>query len=230
MSALNTVLVPIHRAGWPFIGGFAVTTAILAHFSTPFGWLGAVATLWCVYFFRDPYRVTPQRDGLVISPADGRVSMIAAALAPPELAMGDAVMVRISIFLNVFNVHVNRIPADGVVLKAVYHPGKFLSASLDKASEVNERMAVRLKLSDGQEMAFVQIAGLVARRIVSTVIEGQLVRSGERYGLIRFGSRMDIYLPAGSRPLVVVGQTAIGGETVLADFASAEPPRIGVST
>jgi phosphatidylserine decarboxylase len=141
--------------------------------------------------------------------------------------MGPEPMLRISIFLNVFNVHVNRVPASGVVTKAAYHPGKFLSASLDKASEVNERMAVRLQLGDGRELAFVQIAGLVARRIVWTIAEGQSVRTGDRYGLIRFGSRADVYLPSGVAPLVAVGQTAIGGETVLADLAGVEPARIG---
>jgi phosphatidylserine decarboxylase len=230
MSALNTVIVPIHRAGWPFIAAFAIVTIILASFSSLLGWVGVILTLWCVYFFRDPPRVTPQRDGLVISPADGRISMIIPAPPPPELNMGDAPMMRISIFLNIFNVHVNRIPADGVVTKAAYHPGKFLSASLDKASDVNERMAVRLEMNDGRELAFVQIAGLIARRIISTLKDGQAVRTGERYGLIRFGSRVDIYLPAYAQSLVIVGQTAIGGETVLADFSSAEPARIGLST
>jgi phosphatidylserine decarboxylase len=229
MTALDTVLYPIHRAGWPFIAIFAVVTVILAWIAPWLGWLGLIATLWCVYFFRDPRRMVPQRAGLVVSPADGRVSMIIPAMPPPELEMGDAPLLRISIFLNVFNVHVNRVPADGTVVLAAYHPGKFLSASLDKASEVNERMAIRYRLTDGREMAFVQIAGLVARRIVCDVINGQALKAGERYGLIRFGSRVDVYLPAGTVPLVVVGQTAIGGETVLADFASAEPARAGVS-
>jgi phosphatidylserine decarboxylase len=230
MSALDTVLVPIHRAGWPFIAAFAVVAVVLAMLWQPLGWVGLIATAWCVYFFRDPRRVTPQRAGLIVSPADGRVSMITPAAPPRELGMGAAPMLRISIFLNIFNVHVNRTPADGTVVAAAYHPGKFLSASLDKASEVNERMAVRLRLADGRELVFVQIAGLVARRIVHHIAEGQAVRAGERYGLIRFGSRMDIYLPPEARPLVVVGQTAIGGETVLADLASAEPARIGLSS
>jgi len=227
MSALSTVLVPIHRAGWPFIAGFAAASALFFSFSQLLGWLGLIATLWCVYFFRDPHRVAPQRDGLILSPADGRVSMIALTTPPPELGMGEAPMRRISIFLNIFNVHVNRVPADGSVVTAAYHPGKFLSASMDKASDVNERAAVRLKLPDGREIAFVQIAGLVARRIVNTLRDGQQVRAGERYGLIRFGSRADIYLPPDVQPLVIVGQTAIGGETVLADVASAEPARSG---
>jgi phosphatidylserine decarboxylase len=227
MSALDTVIVPIHRAGWPFIAVFAVASAILASLWGPLGWLGLIATGWCVYFFRDPRRVVPQRAGLIVSPADGRVSMITFAAPPPELGMGPEPMLRVSIFLNIFNVHVNRVPADGVVTGAAYHPGKFLNASLDKASELNERMAVKLRLRDGRELAFVQIAGLVARRIIATIAEGQTVCTGERYGLIRFGSRMDVYLPPDVAPLVAVGQTAIGGETILADLASAEPARTG---
>jgi phosphatidylserine decarboxylase len=190
-------------------------------------WIGVVATLWCIYFFRDPRRAVPRRDGLILSPGDGRVSMITMAAPPPELDMGPAPLLRISIFLNIFNVHVNRAPADGTVILAAYHPGKFLSASLDKASDVNERMSVRYRLANGEEIVFVQIAGLVARRIVSTVINGQTLSAGERYGLIRFGSRVDIYLPPRIQPLVMVGQTAIGGETVLADFLSTEPARVG---
>ena len=192
------------------------------------GWLGLIATLWCVYFFRDPPRVTPVRKGLAISPADGRVTMIVPAVPPPELEMGSEPLLRISIFLNVFNVHVNRVPCSGLVMKAAYHPGLFLNASLDKASEQNERSAVRLKMDDGREIAFVQIAGLVARRIICNLKEGQRVEAGERYGLIRFGSRCDVFLPAGVQPLVAIGQTAIGGETVLADFDSAETARAGV--
>ncbi len=228
MSALDTVLFPIHRAGWPFIAVFAIATVLLAWVAPWLGWLGLIATLWCVYFFRDPHRVVPQRQGLVVSPADGHVSMIAPAVPPPELEMGATPLPRISIFLNIFDVHVNRVPADGTVVLAAYHPGKFVNASLDKASDVNERMAIRYRLADGREMAFVQIAGLVARRIVCDVINGQALKAGERYGLIRFGSRVDVYLPPGTAPLVAVGQTAIGGETVLADFASAEPPREGL--
>ena len=228
MSALSTVAHPIHRAGWPFIAGFAVVTAIFFTFSSLLGWVGVVLTLWCIYFFRDPYRTIPLRKGLVVSPADGRVTMIVPAVPPPELDMGPDPLLRISIFLNVFNVHVNRVPIGGRIVKAAYHPGQFLSASLDKASDVNERAAVRLKLDDGKEIAFVQIAGLVARRIINTLKDGQEVRTGERFGLIRFGSRTDIYLPRDAEPLVIVGQTAIGGETILADFAGSEPARTGL--
>jgi phosphatidylserine decarboxylase len=228
MSALSTVLYPINRAGWPFIAGFVVATIVFFAIWAPLGWIGVILTLWCIYFFRDPHRTVPLRKGLMVSPADGRVTMIVPALPPPELAMGPEPMLRISVFLNVFNVHVNRVPIGGTVVTAAYHPGKFLSASMDKASDVNERAAVRLKMDDGREIAFVQIAGLVARRIITTLKDGQEVRTGERYGLIRFGSRTDIYLPRDAQPLVVVGQTAIGGETILADFASDEPARSGL--
>jgi phosphatidylserine decarboxylase len=227
MDALSTVLYPINRAGWPFIAGFAVATLILFGLWAPLGWIGLILTLWCVYFFRDPPRTVPLRKGLMVSPADGRVTMIVPAVPPPELGMGAEQMLRISIFLNVFNVHVNRVPIEGTVVKSAYHPGKFLSASMDKASDVNERAAVRLKMADGREIAFVQIAGLVARRIITTLKDGQEVRTGERYGLIRFGSRLDIYLPRDAEPLVVVGQTAIGGETILVDFESSETARAG---
>ena len=228
MDALSTVLYPINRAGWPFIAGFAVVTLIFFEFWAPLGWVGLILTLWCVYFFRDPPRTVPLRKGLMVSPADGRVTMIVPAVSPPELGMGADQMLRISIFLNVFNVHVNRVPIEGTVVKSAYHPGKFLSASMDKASDVNERAAVRLKMADGREIAFVQIAGLVARRIITTLKDGQDVRTGERYGLIRFGSRLDIYLPRDAEPLVVVGQTAIGGETILVDFESSETARAGL--
>jgi phosphatidylserine decarboxylase len=228
MSALSTVLYPINRAGWPFIAGFAAATIVFFAIWVPLGWIGVILTLWCVYFFRDPHRTVPLRKGLMVSPADGRVTMIVPAVPPPELAMGPEPMLRISVFLNVFNVHVNRVPIGGTVVTAAYHPGKFLSASMDKASDVNERAAVRLKMDDGREIAFVQIAGLVARRIITTLKDGQEVRTGERYGLIRFGSRTDIYLPRDAQPLVVVGQTAIGGETILADFASDETARSGL--
>ncbi|MDG3441791.1 phosphatidylserine decarboxylase [Nitrospirillum amazonense] len=228
MSALSTVIVPINRAGWPFILAFAVVTLILFWLSTFLGWIGVILTAWCAYFFRDPDRVVPTRPGLMVSPADGLVQMITKAVPPPELGMGPEPLTRISIFLNVFNVHINRTPIEGTVTRAEYHPGKFLNAALDKASDLNERMSIRLAMPDGREIAFVQIAGLVARRIICTLKPGQSVSTGERYGLIRFGSRTDVYLPDGVQPLVVVGQKALGGETILADLASAEPQRQGV--
>lgn len=227
-SALSTVLIPINRAGWPFILIFALVSLLLFALWTPLGWLGVVLTCWCVYFFRDPDRVVPTRPGLVVAPADGLVQMITKAVPPPELDMGPEPRTRVSIFLNVFNVHINRSPIEGTVVKAEYHPGQFLNASFDKASDLNERMSVRLALADGREVAFVQIAGLVARRIICTLRPGQSVATGERYGLIRFGSRTDLYLPDGVAPLVVVGQKTLGGETIIADLSSAEEQRQGV--
>ena len=218
---LKTVFVPVHREGWPFIGLFAAVAVALGFAYGPLGWIGALATAWCVYFFRDPERFPPPRDDVVLSPADGVVLTVGEASPPADLDMGADPMMRISIFLNVFDVHVNRVPADGTVIRAVYHPGKFLNASLDKASDENERMAIALRLPDDRMMAFVQVAGLVARRIKCDLTEGQYVTAGERYGIIRFGSRADLYLPAGVTPLVAVGQRMIGGETVLAELASA---------
>jgi phosphatidylserine decarboxylase len=223
----NSVAMRLHPEGWPFVAGGAIATLLLGWLWAPLFWVGLVLTLWMAFFFRDPDRVTPVRPGFIISPADGRVQMVTSAVPPPELGMGPAPLPRISIFLNVFDVHVNRVPADGTIAALDYRPGLFLNAALDKASEDNERMAVRLTMADGRDIAFVQIAGWVARRIKCTLRQGQTVRAGERYGLIRFGSRADIYLPPGTSPLVVVGQRAIGGETVLADLASGEVPRQG---
>ena len=224
---MKTVLVPINRAGWPFIGLFAGASAALAYTALPLGLAGLVLTLWCVYFFRDPDRMTPGRQGLVISPADGVVQSIVEAVPPPELDLGETPMVRIAVFMNVFDVHVNRVPCDGTITGLAYRPGKFFNASLDKASEFNERQGVRLTTGDGLNLAFVQIAGLVARRIKCQISEGQAVRAGERFGLIRFGSRVDVYLPEGVAPLVIPGQRAVAGETVLADMTSQEPARSG---
>jgi phosphatidylserine decarboxylase len=221
------IWLPIHREGWPFIALFAIGAALLGLLWGPLGWLGLVLTLWCAYFFRNPDRVTPVRDGLVISPADGVVCLVGHSVPPAELGMGSEPRMRVSVFMSVFDVHVNRVPLDGKVTKIAYKPGKFLNASLDKASEDNERMAVKLELADGREVAFVQIAGLVARRIKCDLIEGQEMRAGQRFGLIRFGSRVDVYFPDGVSPLVACGQRCIAGETVLADIASAEPAREG---
>ena len=218
---------PINRAGWPFIAIFAAVSVVLFVLWTPLGWIGVVLTLWCAYFFRDPDRVSPVRDGLIISPADGVIQQITRADPPAELEMGTGSRLRISIFMNVFNVHVNRIPAAGRVTRLAYIPGKFFNASLDKASEHNERQAVKMTTPDGAEIAFVQIAGLIARRIKCFLSEGQEVRAGERFGLIRFGSRVDVYLPKGAVPLVAEGQTTIAGETVLADMRAQEPARAG---
>jgi phosphatidylserine decarboxylase len=224
----RSVLAPIHPAGWPFILAAAVLALILFWVGwTPLGWLMVVGTLWITYFFRDPWRVTPTRPGLVVSPADGMVVTTDQVPPPRELQMGEAPMTRIGIFLNVFDVHVNRAPLGGRVRKLAYTKGKFVNASLDKASEDNERMAIRIASQEGPDVAVVQIAGLVARRIVTKLTEGQEVATGERFGLIRFGSRTDVYLPPEWAPLVVVGQRVIGGETVIADAVSREPARQG---
>ncbi len=224
-------LIPqIHRAGWPFIGAFALVALLLAAVAAPLGWLGAILTLWCAWFFRDPDRITPVRaglPGLIVSPADGVVQRVDQAAPPGELEMGPEPRWRVCVFMNVFNVHVNRSPADGTVAQLAYRPGKFIDASLDKASEDNERMAMRLVLGDGRDLACVQIAGLVARRILCEAAEGQSLAAGQRYGMIRFGSRLDVYLPAGIEPLAAEGQTMIAGESVIADAASPEPRRDG---
>ncbi len=224
---LKTVLVPIHPAGWPFIAIFAAGAIALAWWMEPVGYLGAVLTAWCAYFFRNPDRVTPNRAGLVISPADGVVQSIVDAVPPEELGMGDSPRTRVAVFMNVFNVHVNRVPIDGTISATSYRPGKFLNASLDKASVDNERQSLKVTTADGQDIGFVQIAGLVARRIICWAKEGDQMKAGERFGLIRFGSRVDVYLPDGVAPLVAVGQTAVAGETVLADLGTEERARAG---
>ena len=220
------MLVPIHPAGWPFIGIFFAVSVILGFLWTPLFWTGLIATAWCVYFFRDPPRRTPVRGGLVIAPADGMVVWAGPAKPPVALELGDEERVRVSIFLNVFDVHVNRSPVDGTVVQLDYHKGRFINAARDKASEDNERQSVVIELDDQRRLAVIQIAGLVARRIVCQAQPGQRLRAGERFGLIRFGSRTDVYLPAGVAPLVAVGQRAVGGETVLADLTSDEGPRL----
>ena len=225
MKTLTSILVPIHPEGYRFIAIFAVLDALFFFVSPVLGWIGLVLTLWCAWFFRDPARTTPQREGLVISPADGVVNMITRATLPPELGMGLEERTRVSVFMNVFNCHVNRMPTAGIVKKSLYRTGQFLNADLDKASDANERHSMLVSLSDGSDMVVTQIAGLVARRILNHANEGDSFIAGERFGLIRFGSRLDIYLPEGAEPLVAVGQTAISGETVIADLASEEPER-----
>jgi phosphatidylserine decarboxylase len=227
LTIKKAVLVPIHPAGWPFIGIFAVVALILSLIGDGLGFIGIALLAWCVYFFRNPQRTTPVREGLIVAPADGTVQMIVQADLPPELEE-QGTRTRVSIFLNVFDVHVQRVPADGEIKKVVYHPGKFLNASLDKASTDNERSSVLMQLKEGAgTVAFVQIAGLVARRIICKLTAGQQVRAGELYGLIRFGSRVDIFLPEGVEPLVSVGQKMVGGETVIADVKSGEGARAG---
>jgi phosphatidylserine decarboxylase len=223
----RSVIVPIHRAGWPFIGIALVAAVVLGLLWGPLFWLGLLAAAYCAYFFRDPPRVTPTRVGLVIAPADGLVHPIVRAVPPPELELGDAPLTRVSIFLNVFNVHINRVPIDGTVTALSYRPGKFVNAALDKASEDNERMAIKVTTYDGVDLGFVQIAGLVARRIVCNLKGDEPVRAGQVFGLIRFGSRMDVYLPEGVAPLVSPYQTTVAGETVIADLQSDEAARQG---
>jgi phosphatidylserine decarboxylase len=224
IASIRSQFVPIHPQGYPFIGGFALASLILFWIWTPLGWLGTLLTLWCAYFFRDPPRVTPVRDGLVVSPADGRVSRVTNAVPPDELGLGNKPLARISIFMSVFDCHVNRSPAAGRIERIVYRPGKFLNADLDKASEDNERNALVIATA-GARIGVVQIAGLIARRIVSFKREGEMVGAGERFGMIRFGSRLDVYLPEGVKPLVAEGQISIAGETVLADLRLPENGR-----
>lgn len=224
---IKNVYAPIHNDGWKFVGIFAVITIILYNIASILGFIGLVLTGWCYYFFRSPKRTTPLRDGLIISPADGTVCLIQDVKAPAEYEMGDDERTRVSIFLNVFDVHVQRIALSGKVKKIIYHPGKFLNASLDKASEDNERQTVIIQNGD-TEIAFTQIAGLIARRIRCDIKEGQQVSIGQLYGLIRFGSRVDIYLPPKVSPLVLIGQKMIGGETVIADLNNPNEQRTGI--
>ena len=206
----------IHPDGWPYIAIALVINAALFAFAGWFGLMLVPVTLWCIAFFRDPQRTTPQGAGLIVSPADGVMLPVVNAAAPAELGMGAELRQRLSIFMNVFDVHVNRVPADGTVKALAYRHGRFFNASFDKASEHNERMAVRLSLVNGQEIAVVQIAGLVARRIRCDLKENEVVRKGARFGIIRFGSRLDVYLPAGAKIAVVKGERVKAGETVLA--------------
>ena len=226
---LRRFLAPIHPDGFKFVLGGVLATIVLFLLWAPVGWVAAVVTAWVVYFFRDPWRVTPIRPGLLISPADGVVVTIAPAIPPPELGMGEAGHCRIGIFLNIFDVHVARAPIAGRVTAMRYTKGRFFNASLDKASEDNERLAIRIAPPDGPEVVFVLIAGLVARRIVCHLYEGQEVAAGQRIGIIRFGSRVDIYCPPPYVAMVADGQRMVGGETVLADRLAQEPPRRGVA-
>jgi phosphatidylserine decarboxylase len=226
---LRRLFAPLHPDGFKFVLAGAVATIVLFLLWRPAGWVALVATLWIAYFFRDPWRVTPTRAGLLISPADGVVVSVASAMPPPELAIGETAVPRIGIFLNLFDVHVARAPISGRVAATRYTKGRFVNASLDKASEHNERMAIRIAPADGPEVIFVLVAGLVARRIVCDLRQGQQVATGQRIGMIRFGSRVDIYCPPPYVPLVVVGQRMVGGETVLADRLAQEPPRQGVA-
>ena len=225
IDTITSVLAPVHRDGFKFIaiaGGLALVFLLVW---PPLGWLLVLLALFIAYFFRDPDRVTPMRDGLIVSPADGKVSMIEKVRPPAELGLGDAERVRVSIFLSVLDVHINRAPIAGKIIRSLYIPGQFMNAALDKASEENERRALVIESPAGVQIGVVQIAGLIARRIVTFAHEGDTVGAGQRFGLIRFGSRVDVYLPGGHHALVAIGQLAIGGETILADLKSTEPER-----
>lgn len=227
MSIAQAVIKPMHREGIRFVAVFAAVTALLFWLWQPLGWIGVVLTVWCYYFFRDPKRVVPEGDGLIVSPADGVISLLEPAVPPRELGLGDTPRTRVSVFMNVFNCHVNRVSRAGTIKQVAYHPGKFLNASLDKASDLNERNSIVVEMADGQDLIITQIAGLVARRILCEVQEGNVLATGDRFGLIRFGSRLDVYLPDGVEPLVAVGQTMIAGETVLADMSATQMRRGG---
>ncbi|WP_199441128.1 phosphatidylserine decarboxylase [Umezawaea beigongshangensis] len=218
LELARSVVPPMHPAGRPFVAGAAAATLLLRRLSPKLGVVGGLVTAWVAWFFREPKRVTPTRPNVAVAPADGTVSHVVEVPAPAELGLGDEPMVRISVFLSVFDVHVQRVPVDGEVRQVSYHPGKFLSADLDKASEENERNTVLVRTPSGRDVVVVQIAGLIARRIVCDVVEGEKVGAGQTYGLIRFGSRVDLYVPRGSRPLVEAGQRTVGGETVLAEL------------
>ncbi|MGI3209958.1 phosphatidylserine decarboxylase [Roseovarius tibetensis] len=218
MKMHETFLKPMHPEGRRFVAIFAAVTLLLFLVADELGWIGVGLTVWCYYFFRDPERVTPARPGVIVSPADGIVSLIEPVAPPAELGLPDTPLTRVSVFMSVFDCHVNRAPVAGTVQAVAYRPGKFLNASLDKASADNERNGVVIEMADGRVLPVVQIAGLVARRIVCFVERGKTLSRGERFGLIRFGSRLDVYLPEGVVPQVRVGQTMIAGETVLAEL------------
>ncbi len=227
MSVFDSIrrqITPIHPEGYIFIAAFAIAALILGWIWAPLGWIGLALTLWCAYFFRDPARLTPLDDQLVISPADGIVSSVGLFTPPPELGLGRDPLPRISVFMSVFDCHVNRAPVSGRIAKIAYKPGLFVNADLDKASEDNERNSLIIETPAGL-FGVVQIAGLIARRIVCFVHAGEMLGAGERFGLIRFGSRVDVYMPHNVRPLVGVGTRAIAGETILADLNGAEPRR-----
>jgi phosphatidylserine decarboxylase len=229
VRVLRRVLAPLHPDGIKFVLAAVIASVLLFVVSRPAGWVAVVVTLWIIYFFRDPWRVTPAREGVLVSPADGIVTSVDAAPPPPELDMGDTEMARIGIFLSLFDVHVNRAPIGGRVLALRYAKGRFLDASRAEASLHNERMAIRVSPPAGPEIAFVQVAGLVARRIVCDLREGQRIATGQRIGIIRFGSRVDVYCPPPYVTMVVAGQRMIGGETVIADRFAREPVRQGVA-
>lgn len=216
-NSIKTAIPPIHKEGYPFIAAFALVTIVAGWLWDPLFYIGLALTIWCALFFRDPQRVTPVSDDLVISPADGKISYVGKFVPPEELKLGSEPLLRVSVFMNVFNCHVNRAPMRGKISRVVYKEGNFVNAELDKASEENERNSLVIDTEQG-EIGVVQIAGLVARRIICWSKEGEELSSGERFGLIRFGSRLDVYLPVTAEASVAVGQTAVAGETILARF------------
>lgn len=220
MRMIDTFIKPMHPEGRKFVAIFAAITLVLFVIEDLLGWIGVGLTIWCYYFFRDPDRVVPDDAGLVVSPADGVVSLIGPAVPPRELGLPQEPLTRVSVFMSVFNCHVNRAPVAGKVEKIAYRPGKFLNASMDKASDDNERNSLVIRMEDDRILTVTQIAGLVARRIVTFTQDGAVLDRGERFGLIRFGSRLDIYLPDGVAPSVKIGQTMIAGETVIADLSA----------
>ena len=225
LDSVADVFVPIHRDGHKFLGiGLGLSILFFLIWS-PVGWIFAILTAWIAYFFRDPDRITPLREGLVIAPSDGRIATIGRVTPPPELGLTGGDRVRISIFLSLFDMHINRAPVAGRVTRSVYVPGAFLRASSEKASDDNERRALVIETPGGAEVAVLQIAGMISRRIVTFAGEGDTVGVGQRFGLIRFGSRVDVYLPEGQSPLVAVGQRMVAGETVIADLTSDEAER-----
>jgi phosphatidylserine decarboxylase len=222
-ASIRNAIPPIHPEGYKFIAAFFVASLVLGWMWDPFFWIGMALTIWCALFFRDPARVTPVTPSLVVSPADGHVSSVGMAVPPPELGLGLGPRTRVCVFMNVFDVHINRAPVSGRIRRMAYRPGKFINAELDKASEDNERNGLVIERADGRDVGVVQIAGLVARRIVPWVREAESVTAGDRIGIIRFGSRVDVYLPDGSTALVAVGQRAIAGETIVADLDGRSP-------
>jgi phosphatidylserine decarboxylase len=218
MNMLDTFIKPMHPEGRKFVAIAAGISVLAFMIWDPLGWICLGLTVWTYYFFRDPKRSVPDARGLILSPADGVISLIERAVPPPELGAGDGPLLRVSVFMSVFNCHVNRAPIAGKLVKMAYRPGKFLNASMDKASEDNERNSLLFDIEGGRKLVVVQIAGLIARRIVPFVTEGQTLRTGERFGLIRFGSRLDVYLPEGIEPMVCLGQTMIAGETVIGEL------------
>ena len=212
------VLVPIHPAGWPFIFLFVLASILITVFWSPFAVVGTLLSLWCVYFFRNPRRTTPVTDNLVIAPADGRVLSIGPANPPVDLDLPTGNWRRVAIFMNVFDVHVNRAPVSGMVTATSYHKGAFVNSSLDKAAEANERQNICMETDTGHKIGIVQIAGLVARRILLETGVGDRLLVGQQFGIIRFGSRVDVWLPASTPVTVLPGQRTIAGETVIADL------------